>query len=77
MTSNWKDKRNNGGVPERWLNCPRKAGAFISEKFLVFKTPLSSDYNEHVPIQHRFPPKMIFDYMQSKKVCGIWSKLTN
>lgn len=61
-------RRDNGGVPDRWLKCPRKAEAFIAEKFLVFKTPLSSDYNDDVPIQYRFPPKMIFDFMKTKKV---------
>jgi len=60
----WK----NGGVPPRWLKCPRKAENFIAEKFMVFKTPLSSKYNDYVPVQYRFPPQMIMDHMKMKQV---------
>jgi hypothetical protein len=58
----------NGGVPPRWLKCPRKADGFIAEKFLVFKTPLSARYNDSVPVQFRFPSRMIMDHMKMKKV---------
>ena len=44
--------------PDRWLKCPRK-GKLIADKFLPFKTPLSSNYRDSVPEKDRFPPSML------------------
>ncbi|KAJ8966402.1 hypothetical protein NQ317_009634 [Molorchus minor] len=60
-------KRNPGPVPPRWLHCPRKSDSLIVEKFMAFKTPLSADFDDQVPPECRFPPKMLFNYCKSKK----------
>lgn len=54
-------------MPPRWLHCPRK-GALVGNKFLPFKTPLSSRYDRDVPEECRFHPKMLLAYLTSLKV---------
>lgn len=60
--------RDTGPIPNRWLNCPRKAIGLMAQKFLAFKTPLGSSFNEKVPEENRFTPSMLFVYMKSLKV---------
>lgn len=52
--------------PDRWLKCPRKAFALIADKFLAFKTPLSSKFD--VPPEDKFGPEMLFKLIKSYKV---------
>ncbi|KAF5300294.1 hypothetical protein FQA39_LY11151 [Lamprigera yunnana] len=67
-----------GSIPNRWLNCPRKAEGLIVEKFLAFKTPLNEKYDDKVPPKCRFPPSMILDYCKLKKIkLTLWIDLTN
>ncbi|KAG6444076.1 mRNA-capping enzyme [Manduca sexta] len=67
-----------GPLPARWLNCPRKAGGMIADKFLAFKTPLGPQFNDKVPDANRFTPSMLFAYMKGLKVkIGLWIDLTN
>lgn len=71
-------KSGRGPIPNRWLHCPRKATGLIAEKFMAFKTPLSERYDEEVPGECRFPPKMLFSLCKSKKIkFGLWIDLTN
>lgn len=64
-------------IPDRWLKCPRK-GQLIAEKFLPFKTPLSSHYDSQIPEEDRFYLQMIFAYVQSKQCkVGLIIDLTN
>ena len=63
--------RSPGPIPPRWLNCPRKSNELIGSKFLAFKTPLDSKYDDQVPIECRFPSKMLFDCMRGYKVSSI------
>ncbi|XP_072396689.1 mRNA-capping enzyme [Diabrotica undecimpunctata] len=73
-----KPKRNPGPVPPRWLYCPRKSENLIADKFMALKTPLSSDFDDQVPPECRFDPKMVFDIAKSKKIkFGLWIDLTN
>ncbi|KAI5694432.1 hypothetical protein M8J76_014514 [Diaphorina citri] len=66
-----------GPVPSRWMNCPRKALDLVADKFLAFKTPLSKKFNDQVPPQCRFTPKMMIDSLASKKLkIGLWIDLT-
>lgn len=66
-----------GPVPNRWMNCPRKALDFLEDKFIAFKTPLAKKFNDQVPPQCRFTPKMIIDSMGAKKAkMGLWIDLT-
>lgn len=58
-----------GPLPSRWLNCPRKSSGLIADKFLAFKTPLGSQFNDCVPDVNRFTPGMLFDCMKDSKVC--------
>ena len=44
--------------PERWIKCPRK-GKLIADKFLPFKTPLSSNYRDSVLERDMFSPSML------------------
>ncbi|XP_055386931.1 mRNA-capping enzyme isoform X2 [Condylostylus longicornis] len=67
-----------GPIPNRWLKCPRKSESVIAEKFLAFKTPLSSKFKEKVPIQYVFTPEMIFGYTKTINLkLGLWIDLTN
>uniref|UniRef100_A0A2P2HXK1 mRNA guanylyltransferase n=2 Tax=Hirondellea gigas TaxID=1518452 RepID=A0A2P2HXK1_9CRUS len=67
-----------GPIPPRWLECPRKSDVLIDDKFLAFKTPLSTKFNESVPPANRFTPSMLFSTMNSYKVeIGMWIDLTN
>lgn len=60
--------RGPGPVPARWMHCPRKAAATIVNKFLAFKTPLSSAFDDQVPEECRFTPEMLFNSMKSHEV---------
>lgn len=60
--------RGTGPIPNRWLNCPRKASKLLVDKFLAFKTPLDERYDDQVPEAYRFPPSMLFTSMKSYKV---------
>ncbi|XP_067007621.2 mRNA-capping enzyme [Anabrus simplex] len=73
-----RDRKGPGPVPPRWLNCPRKSSALIGSKFLAFKTPLSARFNDQIPEECRFDPKMVFMSMKSYKLkVGLWIDLTN
>lgn len=66
-----------GPIPPRWLNCPRK-GQIIADKFVPFKTPLSSSFDSSVPEENRFYPSMLVSSLKSYKVkMGLWIDLTN
>lgn len=74
--SNRNDSR--GSIPPRWLHCPRKAIKLIQNKFLAFKTPLSSAFDSQVPEECRFNVDMLFASMKSQKIkLGLWIDLTN
>lgn len=55
-------------IPERWIKCPRKSFTTITDKFMAFKTPLDSKYDEQVPITNRFNTEMLFSSMNNMKV---------
>ncbi|XP_013383469.1 mRNA-capping enzyme [Lingula anatina] len=70
-------KRGSLPIPPRWLECPRK-GALIAEKFIPFKTPLDSRYNDQVPEANRFDLDLLFASLKSYKVkMGLLIDLTN
>ena len=74
--SNWNESR--GPVPPRWLHCPRKAIKLIQNKFLAFKTPLSSAFDSQVPEECRFTVDMLFASLKSQRLkLGLWIDLTN
>uniref|UniRef100_A0A2A4JQW3 mRNA-capping enzyme n=1 Tax=Heliothis virescens TaxID=7102 RepID=A0A2A4JQW3_HELVI len=71
-------QRDPGPIPNRWLRCPRKATGLVADKFMAFKTPLGSQFNDKVPEENRFTPSMLFVYMKSMKIqLGLWIDLTN
>ena len=51
-------------IPNRWLDCPRR-GSIVAEKFLPFKTPLDSRYNDSIPPAKRFNLDMLFGMAQT------------
>ncbi|XP_043219456.1 mRNA-capping enzyme-like isoform X1 [Amphibalanus amphitrite] len=70
--------RGPGPVPPRWLQCPRKALSVIGDKFMAFKTPLSSQFDAQVPVECRFNPGMLVSSLKQYKVkLGLWIDLTN
>ncbi|XP_053382775.1 mRNA-capping enzyme-like [Mercenaria mercenaria] len=72
-----KTKASQLGPPPRWLDCPRK-GQIIIEKFLPFKTPLDSRYDDDVPEECRFNIDMLLESLKvSKKKLGLLVDLTN
>ncbi|XP_066584331.1 mRNA-capping enzyme [Prorops nasuta] len=69
---------NKGIIPPRWLNCPRKSVKLIQNKFLAFKTPLSSAFDSQIPEHCKFSIDMIFASLKNQKVkLGLWIDLTN
>ncbi|GFS12583.1 mRNA-capping enzyme [Elysia marginata] len=54
-------------IPPRWLHCPRK-GAMILGKFLPFKTPLDSRYDDQVPEENRFSVDMLMNSLKMKRM---------
>ena len=60
-------------IPPRWLGCPRK-GKLIggklenSGRFIPFKTPLSSRYDEDVPEGNKFDIAMLMSYVESMQL---------
>jgi hypothetical protein len=54
-------------IPPRWLKCPRKGLPIIS-KFIPFKTPLDSKYDDQVPEEDRFTLDFLIMSLASKKV---------
>lgn len=69
---------NKGPIPPRWLHCPRKAITLVQNKFLAFKTPLSSSFNSQVPEECRFTLDMLFAFLKSQRLkLGLWIDLTN
>ncbi|XP_060593527.1 mRNA-capping enzyme-like [Ruditapes philippinarum] len=72
-----KNKASQLGPPPRWLNCPRK-GQIIIDKFIPFKTPLDSRYDDDVPEECRFNFDMLLESMKNgKKKLGLVVDLTN
>jgi mRNA-capping enzyme len=53
-----------GPIPKRWLNCPPRSDHFIEDKFVAFKTPLSSKFDSQVE-DKCFYPYMIFDLIKT------------
>ena len=64
-------------LPDRWVNCPRK-GQLIEDKFLPFKTPLSTQYDESLEERTRFPPSLLLSISQNlPRPLGMVIDLTN
>lgn len=73
MSNNWHDSK----IPNRWLHCPRKSSKLIGNKFLAFKTPLSSDYDNQVQDGCRWNSEMLFSWARSERFkLGLWIDLT-
>lgn len=64
-----------GGIPKRWLHCPRK-GTVVGDVFLPFKTPLDERYSGEVPDANLFSPQMVLDYNYGNRKIGLWINLT-
>lgn len=70
--------RGPGPIPNRWLNCPQMSENLIADKFLAFKTPLSSRFDTKMSPQYYFHPDVPFTAMkQTKFKLGLWIDLTN
>lgn len=54
-----------GPIPNRWLYCPRSADSLVAERFLPFKTPLSTKFNASMPLECQFEPDMVFSIAKS------------
>ncbi|RDD38378.1 mRNA-capping enzyme [Trichoplax sp. H2] len=64
-------------IPPRWLKCPRR-GNVVAGKFLPFKVPLDSRYNDQIPIEDRFDINMLFQFTNAYKInLGLIIDLTN
>ena len=69
---------NPGPLPQRWLHCPRKGFSIIGDKFLAFKTPLDTRYDNSMSDEFYFHPDMVLASVKSqKKKIGMWIDLTN
>ena len=54
-------------LPPRWLKCPRK-GLPIIDKFIPFKTPLDSKYDDQVPEEDRFTFDFFINSLAARKI---------
>lgn len=64
-------------IPPSWLYCPRK-GEAIAGKFIPFKTPLDSRYDDQIPEECRFNMDMLFSPLKTKNIkLGLVIDLTN
>ncbi|XP_065191969.1 mRNA-capping enzyme-like [Sycon ciliatum] len=54
-------------VPPRWIGCPRK-GALVAGKFLPFKTPLDSRYDERVNMEDRWQLPLLIAYLKARTI---------
>jgi len=64
-------------LPPRWLKCPRK-GLPIIDKFIPFKTPLDSKYDDQVPEEDRFTFDFFINSLAARKIkLGLVIDLTN
>ncbi len=70
--------QNNHQPPDRWLYCPKKS-ALIAERFLAFKVPLSSNFDESVPINFRWSINKLLDQVSRNGLgnLGLIIDLTN
>lgn len=67
-----------GPLPQRWTHCPRKSDKLIANKFVAFKTPLSSAFHSQLDLKNIFEPNMMVDYIKQLKLrLGLWIDLTN
>lgn len=65
-------------LPDRWMGCPRRSFSLIGGKFLAFKTPLDSRYNDKMNEEYYFQPDMVFKSVKDmNKKLGLWIDLTN
>jgi mRNA-capping enzyme len=64
-------------IPLQWLQYPRKANRLILNKFLAFKTPLSSAYNNRIPEQDRFSEYTLFENLSDHSKPTLWIDLTS
>ncbi|XP_019851710.1 PREDICTED: mRNA-capping enzyme-like isoform X1 [Amphimedon queenslandica] len=62
-------------IPRSWRHCP-KEGSLIANKFLPFKTPLSSQYDKDLSEKERFPPSVLTSYRDTYRI-GLVIDLTN
>lgn len=70
-------KMQSGPIPPRWLKCPPKSLGFLTNKFLIFKTPLSSAYDSQVK-DDIFQVELVFQSMKNRRAkLGLWIDLTN
>ena len=58
------------------LHCSASANLDL-DKFVPFKTPLCELYNDQIPEQYRFTPRMFIQSMESVGKLGLWIDLTN
>ena len=76
LCGGWRD--NAGPLPQHWTRCPRKATAIIEDKFLAFKTPLDTRYDQSMSEEFFFHPEMVLASVKAqKRKIGLWIDLTN
>ncbi|KAL0274459.1 UNVERIFIED_CONTAM: hypothetical protein PYX00_006876 [Menopon gallinae] len=64
-------------IPSRWLKCPPKSFELLTNKFLIFKTPLSRVYDSQVK-DDIFQVQLVFQSMKNRRAkLGLWIDLTN
>ena len=74
--SNGKHDSQQLPLPPRWLKCPRKGQPI--DRFIPFKTPLDSKYDDQVPEEDRFTVDLLVASLAARKVkLGLVVDLTN
>ncbi|KAL7668311.1 hypothetical protein ACOME3_009017 [Neoechinorhynchus agilis] len=68
-------------IPKRWINTTSMGSSLISDRFIVFKTPLSSKYDSLIPENKRFTPTIAANRMRQiaghRSIAGIISLINN
>jgi len=69
---------NGGIIPRSWSQYPGMANELILDKFLAFKTPLTSVYDKYFLEHERLNVDMVFKHLEDKNLkLGLWIDLTN
>ncbi|KAL7667728.1 hypothetical protein ACOME3_010463 [Neoechinorhynchus agilis] len=68
-------------IPHQWLNTAPMSSYLINDRFIVCKTPLSSQYDSLIPEAKRFTPAIAINRMhqiaENRSIAGIISLINN
>ncbi|KAM7392384.1 hypothetical protein PAMA_007480 [Pampus argenteus] len=67
MSGYSKKKKNNSGIPDRWLDYTAVGKRLYGTRFIAFKVPLKHSLNRHLPCSDVFGPWELLDALNKEK----------